>query len=108
MNNWFSIGERILLISQEHPEFNGEYEIILIQSDTEDHPDPHYGHMLEVGFGEGYLYYLDDPKLFQFDEDGEKVSICWHVSALRKKHKPSSEDFQSMMDTLKTNIAETV
>lgn len=94
MNNWFSVGEQVLLISVSQPQHNGEYTIKDIIRDR--FCDITTGIIEDNGVGIDLGFRSDEGSRY------------WDIKAIRKKHKPSSEDFQSLMDTLKTNIIERV
>jgi len=91
MNNWFEVGEKVLLVSQSQPQHNGEYIIEDIVQDRfydVSKEIEEYGVAVDLGFV------------------ADKGNQYWDIRSIRKKHKPSSEDFQSMMGTLKTKIIE--
>lgn len=87
--NLFEVGEIVILESKFYPELNGEYPVLAVEWSD--------------GVCTTTLNYL--PEAFGYELPVTTVAGgLWEESALRKKHRPSSEDFQSMMDTLKTNI----
>lgn len=105
MNNWFSVGEEVLVQSKNYPHINGEYTIAEILTNSQA--------CQRIGYDKlptfiSTAYFVMQGLNFS-DKLGLGINfdfVCY--TAVRKKHRLSSEDFQSMMDTLKTNIVETV
>lgn len=93
MNNWFSVGEQVFLVSESQAQHNGEYVINEIISRQ----------LYEISKG-----IVEDGVAVDLGFVADKGNQYWDIKSIRKKYKPSSEDFQSMMDTLKTNIVEPV
>lgn len=91
--NLFEVGEIVILESENYPELNGEYPVVGV-----------YFEGLALLASGGF-----EKDTFVYELHGVSSDIeAWVESALRKKYKPSSEDFRSMMNTLKTNIIERV
>lgn len=106
MNNWFEVGEQVLIESKNNPHLSGTtFTIREIVPKSGKYYDALNGLFCTCIGSSGFLMEESPPSIKYSDRAAE---IIFHPSSLRKKHKPSSEDFQLMMDTLKTNIVETV
>lgn len=93
MKPLFSAGEEVILQSKSHPQFNGEYIIeqvvgmvwkCRVTSKT-------CGSRTPLG------YLLDSPFI---GNGGTEMKVI--QSELRKKHKPSGDSFETMMDKIKS------
>lgn len=102
MNNWFEVGEEVLLQSKSFPQYNGEYTIIKIVSPGESIDDRLCNRKNRYK-GTDVSYILSQPHANTEDFDFP-VEIFWCPTALRKKHKPSDESFKSMMQNLKNSV----
>ena len=90
---YFSVGERVGLVSVYFPEVNGEYVI--------EHHE--YGYFMDSTTGKGgygHSYTL----MGLYELDGELS--WWCQSALRKLHKPSTDSFNEMMTKLTDKVGE--
>lgn len=93
MRALFSMGEEVLLQSKSCPELNGEC-IILEVRESKSTYGMHLGKIVDLGTPYGYKTTIPCPTEY------------WSEVALRKKHKPSEDSYQKLMDKLK--IGETV
>lgn len=101
MNPKYSVGERVILQSKSHPEYNGEYTIIKILKDLEVSTCriTQTAHACEGGPGD-IAYLLDEPHLSK--SSGRE--IFWAEVALRKKHEPSQMSFQSLIQSINSPV----
>lgn len=97
MRQLFSVGEEVILCSQERPKFNGEYVVECVAPDGEYVKCRLTGDFIRSDEGGGYGYLLT-PSIPDFEGN----EILWDQTALRKKHKPSTESFSEMMRNLNT------
>lgn len=99
MRQLFSVGEEVILCSKNHPQYNGAYIVDKVVISGEKHTCRITGQSGNVRGGSSELgYLLNVPHLDAI----EGVEIAWSQSALRKKHKPSTESFSEMMRNLNT------
>jgi hypothetical protein len=103
MNNWFSVGEEVLLESKGLPEYNGSYFIHAIVAPDEDFICRLTGKVLWTD--EGVSYLLHKPLFDSIDGEGEAF---FAEGSIRKKHKGCGEDWNIMMKGLNTKIVEVV
>ena len=98
MNPYFEVGEEVILCSTMHPEFNGEYLVIEALSGNE---FASYIRNLgyRVAFDTGPFYY-NLGFLIDTEEEGGFEWYHWEQTALRKKHKPSTDSFTEMMSNI--------
>ena len=73
----FKIDEEVILASPEYPEFNGEYIVHRIDTDS-------------------HVYWYDLG--FSCPEDVEFGGTLWNEGCLKKKHKPSSYSFEELIN----------
>lgn len=102
MNNWFEVGEEVIIQSISNPQYNGESFIIKGILDKNDrYKDRLNGTRYFMTDGPGFIMeqILED----KTENDGREAVFC--SSALRKKHKPSDESFQSIMQSIKSNVS---
>lgn len=107
MHNWFSVGEKVLVLSNAHyPDIGGEYKIKLIISKDEA--------MIRGNIPKEYwrvfsssVYFVIDGLKFK-DKAAETFYDFVPSSYLRKKYPPSSEGFQSLISKIKDNVLEGV
>ena len=97
----FQVGEEVILQSKSHPEFNGEYRVVLVVHGVCEVGDPHYPVRYKWSSPPPTGYVLDDPSLFEVDSR-HTGSIFWGESALRKKHTPGEMPFDDLMATIKS------
>jgi len=99
MNQYFEIGEEVVLVSEMDSSLNGEYVITDIDPPHDkDYMCPYTGTFMEPTRSYGYKL---DELIFVSKITGD--SICWFdQSALRKKHKPSDESFGEIMNSYVT------
>jgi hypothetical protein len=85
--SYFKVDEECILQSAHHPELNGDYIVLRVLNDT-----PRITHFKgESVITSGYAYIISI----------ENPSECiWDESALRKKHKPSTESLSTMIEEL--------
>ena len=86
--SYFKVGEECILQSKAHPELNGDCVVKAIRGPRiarVNYPDG--STILEMGFG--YTTTIKTP-----------TGIEWDESALRKKHKPSTESLSTMIEQL--------
>lgn len=88
MNPKFSVGERVVIVCKELPQFDGtEHTITEIK---------------EVTFtNHGNVKLLCYELGFSFKWKGDENYTYWREGCLRKKHQPSEFSFDSLMDNLK-------
>lgn len=89
----FAVGEEVILQSVNYPEANGDYVII----------EAFYGQALDSVTRE-----LETAFFYMLDTDAYKKGEWWHQESLRKKHKPTDESFDEMMNNIKQNNKLTV
>ena len=85
----FEIGENVILQSRSFPEYNGE-EIIIDIRRSNDNKALTLNGIIDTGTPWGYKLNIQHP-------------LCgwWSEVALRKKHKPSEDSYESMINKLK-------
>ena len=98
MNNpYFEVGEEVILVSENEPQFNGDY-IVAGVFDQEERAE----HIRKRGFisnKTGGEFGYDLGFVINVDKQGFE-EIFWAQSALRKKHKPSTDSFTEMMSNI--------
>jgi len=92
----YKVGEEIILVSKNWPAYNGEYVVEVVHKDGDITPKTPPTIIDTDG---GYSYYLG----FNVPDNSY---THWCEQSLRKKHKPSDDSFEDMMNKLK--IGETV
>lgn len=102
MNNWFAVGEEIIISCPNMPEWHGKEAIIILITPADEYViDPFTGDLYapdgEIGF------YLNNPLMQVTDEEGTGT-ICWLAEHLRKKHKPADESFKDLMQNIKSDV----
>jgi len=99
MNPKYSVGERVILQSVSHPEYNGEYTVSKIIGDGQVYNCRLSGRgLVSVDFG----YFLDTPLKDKLEDFC--VEVKWGESALRKRHEPSQMSFQSLIQSIKSPV----
>jgi hypothetical protein len=86
--SYFKVGEECILQSKCYPELNGECvitEVLGNELSSIERPDGRF----DLAFTNGYFVSIKHPKNYRWDE-----------SALRKKHKPSTESLSTMIEEL--------
>jgi len=99
----FSVGEIVILQNQDFPELNGEYTIkhVIFWGDTV------YDRIAQKAvYRRPHNAAEGDPPAYIFEEVlphpvGGRVEIAWKEKALRKKHLPSTESYETLMSSLK-------
>ena len=86
--SYFKVGEECILQSKMHPELNGECTVIKVFDD--EIRLTYFSNGAEKMTG-GYAYYLSIKN---------PSGRMWDESALRKKHKPSTESLSTMIEQL--------
>ncbi|UCW44344.1 hypothetical protein [Pseudomonas phage PPAY] len=92
---YFHVGEEVILQSVSRPDLNGEYTVRQVLGVNEVYICRNTGAKLHVD--ESFSYILEE--VIVCDDEGMEMS--WYERALRKKHKPSDDNFQQMMDKLR-------
>ncbi|UVN13478.1 hypothetical protein FBPa8_0014 [Pseudomonas phage vB_PaeP_FBPa8] len=92
---YFHVGEEVILQSVDRPDLNGEYTVRQVVVGRETYICRDTGSKIRT-YPEGVYYILEEVILLT---DGFETSWC--ESALRKKHKPSDDSFEQMMDKLR-------
>ena len=99
----FSVGEEVILVSENLPQFNGEYVVTVIVCQGETHKCRHTGKTIRyLGKYNYYGYILDR---ICVGEERLTESI-WAERALRKKYPPSEFTFDELMNNLKLETVE--
>ena len=101
--NKFVEGEVVILQSQDFPELSGEYtvrHVVFWNDKVYDRIAQKVMYRRPRSGAEG------DPPAYIFEEviprqDGARVEIAWKEIALRKKHLPSTESYETLMSSLK-------
>lgn len=93
---YFHVGEEVILQSVSQPDLNGEYTVRQVLNADKTYICRATGNKIRP-YPEGFYYTLEE--VVPLDHDGFEMSWC--ESALRKKHKPSDDNFQQMMDKLR-------
>ena len=88
-NPYFSVGEEVILVSVDYPELNGDYIILDVMPPT--------GNIIR---GRDGLMYRHNNLDYSIGEGGRNGLDHWAQSALRKKHKPSTDSFTEMMSNI--------
>ena len=83
----FKVGEECILQSQSQPQLNGDCAVLEVLP-----PKKRSSHMgggiYQMVHGCCYYLSIDSPS-----------GVAWHESALRKKHKPSTQSLSTMIET---------
>lgn len=89
MNNWFEVGEEVLLVSKFQPQHDGEYVIKELVNgnmyDVSEERDVR-GVVVDLGFV------------------ADLGNQYWDIKSIRKKHKPSDESFKDMMQNIQSDV----
>lgn len=93
---YFHVGEEVILQSVSRPDLNGEYTVRQVLDDRETYICRATGENIRP-YPEGFHYTLEE--VVPLTHDG--FENCWRESALRRKHKPSDDSFEQMMNKLK-------
>lgn len=100
-NPYFSVGEEVVICSKHYPEINGDNTIISVLNNDE-------MQLILTSMGDfhttvsGYFYELDidiEARVNSGKPTGVKINHL-NQSALRKKHKPSTDPFTEMMSNI--------
>jgi hypothetical protein len=85
--SYFKLGEECILQSECNPELNGECVVLKV---FRTHGRTQYSNgVIRIESGYGYITTIECPDDMRWDE-----------SALRKKHKPSTESLSTMIEEL--------
>lgn len=101
--NKFVEGEVVILQSQDFPELSGEYTVrhVVFWNDKV------YDRIAQKAMYRRPSNASEvDPPAYIFEEviprpDGARAEIAWKETALRKKHLPSTESYETLMASLK-------
>lgn len=106
MRPLFSVGEEVILQSVDLPHLNGEYIVEKILHGGEETVCHITKFIYIKSFnGMGYSYILgglSDKNTLMSDGVTRELERSWYESALRKKHKPSGDSFENMIDKIKS------
>lgn len=108
MKPLFSVGEEIIIQSKHYPEYNDVEDVVVEVIDTgiSEFPsawrEPVTGSLVRLV--SRYAYLLQNNTERKANTDQCSVIRTWSETALRKKHKPSDDSFESMMTKLKNPI----
>lgn len=97
MNNFYSVGERVLLRSPNLPEYDGEYTIEAILIPFEEFTCRFTGADLYTDGGVSYV--LDTPLLDLIVCNGTEA--IWSGSSLRKLHEGGELSYQGLIESIK-------
>ncbi|AMO43543.1 hypothetical protein O4_68 [Pseudomonas phage O4] len=89
---YFHVGEEVILQSVSRPDLNGEYTVRQVLSVNELFICRNTGKKIRVV--SNFTYLLEE--VIVCGDEGMEMS--WYERALRKKHKPSDDNFQQMMN----------
>ena len=104
MDNWFSLGEEVGVVTENYPEVNGDYKIIGKLSREE--AAQRIGCIEFIKLFTSDEYYILEGLSFS---DKNRPSVVYDfvsLRALRKKHKGSGMQFNEMIKALNTTIVE--
>lgn len=87
----FGVDEVCILQSVDHPQHNG-IEVVVTSKTYREHG---YNYVDEKDLGEGWYYSISPNPIGSGD---------WAQRALRKRHTPSGESFNELMDELTDNL----
>ena len=102
MEQFFEVGEVIILQSPNLSEYNGEYTIHAILPVNEDFKCRLTGLMIYTT--EGLSYVLDEPLADLHAFDG--CETLWAPSSIRKKQEPGELSYTQLMQSLRSPIYE--
>lgn len=101
----FEIGEKVILVSKDRPDLNGEDVVVeIVYKNTKSHCrlsglDALYSYIIDE-FG----YKLERAVVETTTMEGNSCESIWRQSALRKKHQPSEMNFNELMSSLNIPI----
>lgn len=98
---YFQVGEEVILVSKSVPELNGEY-VVEHALPHGNWPNPYPSEFKRINVTEGAGY-----KLMGIEASETIPTGYFKQSALRKKHKPSSQSFSNLITNIEP-IEETV
>lgn len=88
---YFSEGEEVELVSINHPDLNGDSVVLCGPYYVGDALEcPHCGRL-------GFLECSGDYPAYYLSVRGDLCCWPWLQSALRKKHKPSKDNFETLL-----------
>lgn len=108
MKPLFSAGEPVVIQSKHYPEYNNQEDIVneVIDTGITSFPslwrEPETNTLLRIN--SRYVYLLQYNTCRVSNTDSSLIVCTWGEKALRKKHKPSDNSFESMMTELKKPI----
>lgn len=91
----FKVGEEVILQSRSYPELNGETVILSV-------------HGAKCGMNRDGVIVVEGGFSYLLTIESPIECKRWHELAVKKKHKPSEFDFQSLITNLNTKIQEKV
>lgn len=106
MKPLFSVGEEIIIQSKNYPEYNNKEDVVVEIIDTGIISFPSTWEELITGtlviVVSRYAYLLQNHTERRGNVSKEVKIRTWSERSLRKKHKPSGDSFESMMDKIKS------
>lgn len=108
MKPLFSAGDPVVIQSKHYPEYNNQEDIVneVIDTGITSFPslwrEPETNTLLRINSRYAYLLQYNTCRVS--NTDSSLIVRTWGEKALRKKHKPSDDSFESMMNKLKTPI----
>ena len=95
----FKVGEEVILVSRDFPEYNGEYivEAVVTEGDIVCCKITHNTRRIR---GQDYVYRLEGLIAPNYKNDFIQEGF-WAESAIRKKHQKGDITFENLMETLK-------
>lgn len=100
-NPYFSVGEEVILQSKDSPELNGEYVVEAVFGEGDTCSRTAGRRWINKN---GYGYFLEGE--CHMAPDSECPRVVWRESALRKKHKPSTDSFTEMMSNINEKVTQ--
>lgn len=89
---YFSVGEEVILVSRDFPEYNGEYTIRKILSKGDKTLHCRVSNTLKSYYTSRVGYQMEEILSRKSDTCNDDIEIVWDQSALRKKHKPAERN----------------
>lgn len=105
----FSVGERVILVSKNRPDLNGQtFDVLMVIAHMSTFSCPFSGEFAILDTptpGHGYI--LDDSSMLDdTGYPGKPMAIVWYETSLRKIPPTSEDSFQQMMEKLKQGETE--
>ena len=98
----FEVGEIVILVDNDHPQFNGEYPVLWQGECKDGKADVNGMIYIFARMKDGFIYDLGN----FLSSTGSAMTVA-HETELRKKYDPGTMSFDSMMSDLK-NISPNV